>query len=867
MDGYDFDGELNELASFGPIQSQLQTPGIASVPHAPLPGQQPHHPTGRLDDVGDMATSERLADMTRQQLQRDQLTSTSTTDDAPSSPAPEYTATAPPAAAAPTLAPPTQPAPPPPAIFPTTAKLDPAAHQPAHAPPPPTRTPMSLMWDAVPVGQQADRTSPFWQAVLFLYARLRLAMRTMPEFSAAADKLRIPVFGRGLYPLVILDALGRGISQCVFINNPLSGVILFLAMFQNDPWVATVAAIGLATSTAFAHFLGLDKRFIRHGLYGFSGFLVAGTVAYFSAAEKGAAVVPAMLMSVLSVFFFSGFVTLITVPYGVPPLGAPFSVVGLCWILSVYNSAYLPTITVPQAQGGVADIKLTEAVDWKHFEWDDVLYAVFRGYAIIVFGSEVHTGLIVFVAIFLGSPILAVYSWVAGLFGMFWAIGTATPAPGIAAPGPIQVLPNSFIDPAGVPYAPPQWRPPPPGRLPFPDPTQQPNPGPGPGPGPAPGPRPGPGPYPRTTLPPYTTTAHTTTAAFTPAESSPELWTVLYSGAMCMDAIYAGIVAGMFWLPSVRTMLLALFLGCMAAMLKNTFATVFYVWGAPTFAFPFCFLVFPLLINHKYFPAFVPIDLSAMTVPEDHIRRYRVIRKLFHRLREELKQNTHAATRAAIVQSLGSRMTRAQERVSATQTNGLIDRNLLVLLMRDLHILPSSSGRTWDSLLPSQQNELQAWFRAVDTDRSGRIPFSQFQIMIADAVHCHRIQALVHSFFDVMGAANKGYLTRFEVRTAFAGAKEVMTRAEELRLFARADRQAINGPNILLDTLTPDDAVIALLPPALTGQQPTVPPPVVSADPVAPVAPKVVFRHGGRKFRSRTINDGDSDDDTMLLLP
>lgn len=61
-------------------------------------------------------------------------------------------------------------------------------------------------------------------------------------------------------------------------------------------------------------------------------------------------VLPIILVSMLTVFVFAGFVTVMTVPYGVPPLGLPFTVVSLIWLLSVSDSIRLPTNAVPEVR-------------------------------------------------------------------------------------------------------------------------------------------------------------------------------------------------------------------------------------------------------------------------------------------------------------------------------------------------------------------------------------------------------------------------------------------------------------------------------------------------------------------------------------
>jgi urea transporter len=83
--------------------------------------------------------------------------------------------------------------------------------------------------------------------------------------------------------LGFFDWVLRGIGQVVFQNNPLSGAVILAAIFYNS-WIYGAACVfGTIISTATALLFKADKGWIKDGLYGFNGALIAiAMVAYTS---------------------------------------------------------------------------------------------------------------------------------------------------------------------------------------------------------------------------------------------------------------------------------------------------------------------------------------------------------------------------------------------------------------------------------------------------------------------------------------------------------------------------------------------------------------------------------------------------------
>lgn len=147
-----------------------------------------------------------------------------------------------------------------------------------------------------------------------------------------------PTFG-------FLDWSLRGIGQVVFQNNPLSGLIILLALFFNSAVYGTICILGVVVATAMAMLLNAEKGLIRDGLFGFNGALVALALIAFTSANFRAGAVPSLHMTVYIVFaaamttiVFQALATLLS-PHKVAALTAPFVLVGWLFLFAVLKFA------------------------------------------------------------------------------------------------------------------------------------------------------------------------------------------------------------------------------------------------------------------------------------------------------------------------------------------------------------------------------------------------------------------------------------------------------------------------------------------------------------------------------------------------
>ena len=96
---------------------------------------------------------------------------------------------------------------------------------------------------------------------------------TMPAWAERAD-------GNPL--LAFVDSCLRGVGQVCFMNNPVTGLAILVAMFVAEAWLGFAGALGARRlDAARRSLIGMDRGAIRAGLFGFNGVLVGAGLSLF----------------------------------------------------------------------------------------------------------------------------------------------------------------------------------------------------------------------------------------------------------------------------------------------------------------------------------------------------------------------------------------------------------------------------------------------------------------------------------------------------------------------------------------------------------------------------------------------------------
>ena len=196
------------------------------------------------------------------------------------------------------------------------------------------------------------------------------------------------------------DAVLRGLGQVVFQNNPLTGLLILLAISVNSFVYAGAALFGAVVGTYVAMLLRIDKKLVRDGLYGFNGALTAIAMVAYTSSEQVHGDLPSLSM-ILYTTLAVGFSTILARSFAfairndrVPGLNFPYCAATLMLLGAMHHfggageAALHPVTGAPQAS-------------------DTWLYGVATGISQIFLQDNWLTGIVVVAAIAVNSRIAA----------------------------------------------------------------------------------------------------------------------------------------------------------------------------------------------------------------------------------------------------------------------------------------------------------------------------------------------------------------------------------------------------------------------------------------------------------------------------
>ncbi|XP_031297849.1 urea transporter 1 isoform X1 [Camelus dromedarius] len=214
----------------------------------------------------------------------------------------------------------------------------------------------------------------------------------------------------------------RGISQVVFVSNPISGILILVGLLVQNPWWALNGCVGAVVSTLAALLLSQDRSAIAAGLQGYNATLVGILMAVFS--DKGNyfwwLLLPVSLMS-MTCPIFSSALSSVFCKWDLPVFTLPFNMV-----LSMYLSAtghynpFFPSQLITPATS-------VPNVTWSDLSALQLLKSVPVGVGQIYGCDNPWTGGIFLGAILLSSPIMCLHAAIGSFLGL--AAGLSLSAP------------------------------------------------------------------------------------------------------------------------------------------------------------------------------------------------------------------------------------------------------------------------------------------------------------------------------------------------------------------------------------------------------------------------------------------------------
>ena len=189
---------------------------------------------------------------------------------------------------------------------------------------------------------------------------LRWVDGTMPALQERV--LDIPVVGFIEYCL-------RGVGQVVFMNSPITGLLILVAAWIYDPWFGFAGTIAVIASTLAGIALGFDRGAIHAGLYGFNGVLVGlGLALFLDPPWDVLVIVWIIVLSALSSVLMGALAAVFGGAWGVPPFTLAFNIITLLFLVTALHIAFgrlsaLVEPALPAVNGPGVRVSLRETAD------------------------------------------------------------------------------------------------------------------------------------------------------------------------------------------------------------------------------------------------------------------------------------------------------------------------------------------------------------------------------------------------------------------------------------------------------------------------------------------------------------------------
>ncbi|XP_038429141.1 urea transporter 1 isoform X2 [Canis lupus familiaris] len=222
--------------------------------------------------------------------------------------------------------------------------------------------------------------------------------------------------------LQFVDWVLRGISQVVFVSNPISGILILVGLLVQNPWWALNGCVGTVVSTLTALLLAQDRSAIAAGLHGYNATLLGILMAVFS--DKGNyfwwLLLPVSAMSMTCPIFSSALNSLFC-KWDLPVFTLPFNMA-----LSMYLSAtghynlffpsklFKPMTAVPN-------------VTWPDLSALQLLKSLPVGVGQIYGCDNPWTGGIFLCALLLSSPLMCLHAAIGSLLGIAAGLSLSEP--------------------------------------------------------------------------------------------------------------------------------------------------------------------------------------------------------------------------------------------------------------------------------------------------------------------------------------------------------------------------------------------------------------------------------------------------------
>ncbi|XP_070845509.1 urea transporter 2-like [Chaetodon trifascialis] len=218
----------------------------------------------------------------------------------------------------------------------------------------------------------------------------------------------------------LLDWIFRGVAQVMLVNNPLSGLLITVGLFLQNPWWALNSLLGTLVSTVSAMLLGQNREAVSAGLYGYNGTLVGMLMAVFSAKARWYwwLLLPNVFMSMLCPVVSSALSSL-TSKLDLPIFTLPFNIL-VCLHLAATgaNHPYFPEVDFQPIYLNASTESLSIS---------QLFLSVPVGVGQVYGCHSPWTGGLILLALLLSSPTICFHAMLGSAAGMLSGLALAAP--------------------------------------------------------------------------------------------------------------------------------------------------------------------------------------------------------------------------------------------------------------------------------------------------------------------------------------------------------------------------------------------------------------------------------------------------------
>ncbi|XP_078406685.1 urea transporter 2-like isoform X5 [Cetorhinus maximus] len=208
----------------------------------------------------------------------------------------------------------------------------------------------------------------------------------------------------------------------MFINNPLSGIIILTGLILQNPWWALNGFVGTVFSNLAALLLSQNRSDIEAGLHGYNGTLVGFLLAMFS--KKGDwywwLLLPVIVMSVLCPVLSSALASVMQ-KWDLPIFTLPFNILLSMFMAATgHDNQHFPQVLIQPRPG-------PQNITWPELSVPMLLRAIPVGVGQVFGCDSPWAGCIFLGALVISSPIICLHAAIGSCLGILAGLSLASP--------------------------------------------------------------------------------------------------------------------------------------------------------------------------------------------------------------------------------------------------------------------------------------------------------------------------------------------------------------------------------------------------------------------------------------------------------